>query len=116
MAVAFPRPLLAEFITTKKLVAASNHSSRDALREFSKRSEVQEQMARYGLSQAEVDARLDALSDEEARDLQNSIDQAMAGGDGLSTVLGAVLLVFFVLLATDIIGVTKVFPFTRSIR
>ena len=33
-----------------------------------------------------------------------------------SDVLGAVLFVFIVLLVTDILGLTKVFPFTRSVR
>ena len=35
-----------------------------------------------------------------------------AGGD----VLGAILLVFFVLLVTDILGFTQDLPFTRSVR
>jgi hypothetical protein len=35
-----------------------------------------------------------------------------AGGD----VLGVLFAVFIILLITDVIGVTKVFPFTRSIR
>ncbi len=35
-----------------------------------------------------------------------------AGGD----VLGVLLTIFIVLLVTDILGFTKVFPFTRAIR
>jgi hypothetical protein len=31
-------------------------------------------------------------------------------------ILGAIVLVFIVLLITDILGYTKVFPFTRSIK
>ena len=38
-------------------------------------------------------------------------DKAPAGG-----IIGVILFVFFVLLVTDILGFTKVFPFTRSIR
>jgi len=34
----------------------------------------------------------------------------------IPVIIGAILLVFFVLLVTDILGLTKVFPFTRSIR
>ena len=40
------------------------------------------------------------------------IDQAPAGGD----ILGVLFTVFIVLLVTDILGLTKVFPFTRSVR
>ena len=36
-----------------------------------------------------------------------------AGGDGI---VGAIVLVFIVLLVTDILGYTKVFPFTRQAR
>ena len=36
-----------------------------------------------------------------------------AGVDGI---VGAIVLVFLVLLITDIVGLTKVFPFTRSMR
>ena len=43
--------------------------------------------------------------------LAGQIDQAPAGG-----IIGVILFVFFVLLVTDILGFTKVFPFTRSIR
>ena len=43
--------------------------------------------------------------------LADQIDSAPAGG-----IIGAILLVFFVLLVTDILGLTKVFPFTRSVR
>ena len=44
--------------------------------------------------------------------MSQQLDNAPAGGD----ILGVVLTVFFVLLITDILGLTKVFPFTRSIR
>ena len=60
--------------------------------------------------------RLDALSEGELDSLAASLDEAQAGGDGLGTVVTAILIVFLVLLATDILGFTKVFPFTRSVR
>jgi hypothetical protein len=31
-------------------------------------------------------------------------------------VVGAIVFIFVVLLVTDILGLTKVFPFTRSVR
>ena len=43
--------------------------------------------------------------------LAGEIDKAPAGG-----IIEVILFVFFVLLVTDILGFTKVFPFTRSIR
>ena len=40
------------------------------------------------------------------------IDQAPVGGD----VVEVLFVVFIILLVTDIMGLTKVFPFTRSTR
>ena len=68
------------------------------------------------LVRAEVQARVAALSDDQARDLASRIDKLPAGGDGVGDVLGVLLLIFVILLITDILGLTKVFPFTRPIH
>ena len=57
-------------------------------------------------------SRVKALDDQQVRDLAARIDQLPAGGD----VLGIIVTIFIVLLITDILGFTKVFPFTRAIR
>jgi len=44
--------------------------------------------------------------------LADKLDSLPAGGD----VIGALVLVFVILLVTDILGYTKVFPFTRSVK
>ena len=60
----------------------------------------------------QAQARVNAMSDEEVTQLAGRIDQAPAGGD----ILGLMFTVFIVLLVTDILGLTKVYPFTRSVR
>lgn len=65
-----------------------------------------------GVSTDELRARVNALTDAEAAQLTAQIDAAPAGGD----VLGVLFSIFVILLVTDILGFTKVFPFTRSIR
>ena len=55
-------------------------------------------------------ARVNALSDEEVAALTGRLDQLPAGGTDVLTVA---LIVFLVLLFTDIMGYTKIFPFTR---
>jgi hypothetical protein len=65
-----------------------------------------------GVTTEQLRARIHALTDVEAKQLLEQIDQAPAGGD----ILGLVFTVFIVLLVTDILGLTKVFPFTRSVR
>lgn len=76
------------------------------------RADLAERLRERGVSPDELRARIGALTDAEAAELMARIDQAPAGAD----VLGIVFTVFIVLLVTDILGFTKVFPFTRSIR
>lgn len=77
------------------------------------RAEVREALAARGVDPAQVQARVAALSEEEARVLADRLDQLPAGG---SDILGVIFTVFIILLITDILGLTKVFPFTRPIR
>jgi len=74
------------------------------------RSEVQTRLQAMGVDSAQVQARVAALSDEEAAQLAARLDQLPAGGSDFLTVA---LIVFLVLLFTDIMGYTKIFPFTR---
>lgn len=76
------------------------------------RPEVLAELEKMGVTKADAQARVAALTDTEAATLANQIDSLPAGGD----VVGALLLIFVVLLVTDILGLTKVFPFTRSRR
>ena len=77
------------------------------------RDDVRAQLAARGVDLGEAQARVAALSDEEAADLAARIDSLPAGG---VSVLGVALVVFLVLLLTDILGYTKVFPFTKPAR
>lgn len=75
------------------------------------REDVQAELARMGVSADDAHARIAALTDDEAAQLNQQIQQAPAGG-----IIGVIVFVFLVLLITDILGLTKVFPFTRSVR
>ncbi len=75
------------------------------------RADVRAAMERQGVDPELAIERVAALTDDEAGQLAEKINSAPAGG-----IIGALLLVFFVLLVTDILGLTKVFPFTRSTR
>jgi hypothetical protein len=77
------------------------------------RADVRSQLQAHGVNPADVQARVAALTDEEAADLAARIDSLPAGG---VSILGAILVVFIVLLITDILGFTKIFPFTRPVR
>lgn len=79
---------------------------------FIDREDVLAQLQKQGVTAGEARARVNALTDDEAHKLAGKLDQLPAGGD----VLGVLFTVFIVLLITDIVGLTKVFPFTRSMK
>jgi hypothetical protein len=105
--LATPLPLHAGMIATENLL------DRERIAHLIDRADVQAQLQAYGVSAGDVKARVAALTDEEAAKLAAQIDSLPAGG---VSVLGAVLIVFLVLLFTDIMGWTKIFPFTRSVK
>ena len=77
------------------------------------RADVRARMEAMGVRADDVTARIDALSDEELSRLAAGLESLPAGGDGI---IGAIVFVFLILLITDILGLTKIFPFTRSVR
>ena len=75
------------------------------------REDVRNELVKRGVDPLQVEQRVAALTDEEASAMAEQIEKAPAGG-----IIGAIVLIFLVLLLTDILGFTKVFPFTRSVR
>lgn len=94
---------------------ALNANSRARINSVLERQDIQAKLAAYGVNVSDVKARVAALSDQEAAQLASQIDKAPAGGDG-GALIGAALIVFLVLLITDILGYTHVFPFTKSMK
>lgn len=76
------------------------------------RAEVAAALQARGVSVEAARSRVAALTDDEAARVAAEIDSAPAGGDAI----GAIVFIFVLLLITDILGFTKIFPFTRSIR
>ncbi|MFZ2123758.1 MAG: PA2779 family protein [Rhodoferax sp.] len=97
---------------TAPAVASTLSDSRATVNQFLARDEVRQAMLGQGVSPQAALERVAAMSDSEVAQLAGRIDQAPAGGE----VLGLLFTVFIVLLITDIMGLTKVFPFTRSVR
>jgi hypothetical protein len=76
------------------------------------RTDVVAALQAHGVDAAAARVRVAALTDAEAEALAAQIDSAPAGGD----VLGVLVFIFVLLLVTDILGLTKVFPFTRPVH
>ncbi len=78
------------------------------------RKDIQEQLVSHGVTAEQAKARVDSLSDAETHTLANQLNTLPAGGD--AGILGVIVLIFLVLLVTDILGLTSVFPFTKKHR
>lgn len=98
--------------TDTTLTATVADANRDRVNAFMARADVRQAMEERGVDSANALERVQSMSDAEVAQVAGRIDQAPAGGD----ILGTVFAVFIILLITDILGFTKVFPFTRSAR
>jgi hypothetical protein len=108
-------PAHAVMVSTAEILKQSqNYDSRDRLHMFFNRSEVQKHLVAWGVNPEEAKARVDSLTDQEIEEIRARIDQLPAGGDALGTIVGAALVIFLVLLLTDILGLTDIFPFVKS--
>jgi hypothetical protein len=105
-----PLPAQAGMVSTDAIVAGDQRGS---VASFLERADVRAQLEAQGVNPADIKARVAALTDQEAAQLAGQIEALPAGG---ADVLGVILVVFLVLLLTDILGFTKIFPFTRSVR
>lgn len=77
-----------------------------------RKDEVRDEMVRLGVSPAEAEARLAALSDAEVARMIQQVDQDKAGAD----IVGTLATIFIILLVTDLLCFTRLFNFTRCIR
>ena len=106
-------PVPTEHFFSAEKQAQSLIHNRATIAEFVARAEVRNILVGYGVSEQEALNRVGSMSDTEVIYMAGMIEQLPAGGNGLGTVVVAVVVVFLVLLFTDILGLTKVYPFTR---
>ena len=108
------QPAFAGMVATDQAVSHElAGQDRARISAFMDREDVLAQLQTQGVTAGEAKARVNALTDEEAHKIAGKLDQLPAGGEGI---LGILLTIFIVLLITDILGFTKVFPFTRAAR
>jgi len=108
----------AELVPTDKveLVQQTAFAARERLDSLFDRTDVRAALERHGVSADEAKARVNALSDDEVERLAARFDSLPAAGNGFESLLWLGFLVFVILLVTDILGFTKVFPFTRPAK
>lgn len=107
----------AEMIDTGTIVTmAQQENARARVMSFLDRQDVQQAMEQQGVAAEEARQRVATLSDAELMQIARAMDQLPAGGDGFGTVIGAAVLIFIILLITDIAGLTHVFSFVNHRR
>ena len=103
----------AGLVTTDEVISQTYdvHASRAKVAAFMARADVEQQLAALGVEPAEAAARIAALSDDEIEAVAGKIDQLPAGGSIFvsAAIVAGVLL--FILIITDLAGITNVFTF-----
>jgi len=107
----------AQMIGTDRVIATQRgEAQREKVATFLAREDVKQVMAQQGVDAVEAQNRVASLNDDEVARLAGSIDSLPAGGDGVGTVIGAAVFIFLVLLITDLLGLTHVYPFVNHPR
>lgn len=102
----------AQLIATNTVIAAEKQAAnRERVATFLGRDDVQRVMVQHGVDAVEAQKRVASLSDSELTKISRAMEQLPAGGDGVGAVIGATVFIFLVLLITDLLGLTHVFPF-----
>ena len=114
--IAIPyQPLLAAMVPTEATIyQIKAQNARDYLKTVISKNDIKKSLISQGIDPNEAKARVDSLSDSEVMEVADKIEQLPAGGGAIGAVIAASVIVFLVLLITDILGYTDVFPFVKS--
>ena len=112
LALSLHWPAQAALIGTESVVTSEQAQiARDRVRDALDRADVQQALLAQGVAPDQLRARAAALTDSEAQQLAAHMDEMPAGAD---SALGIAAFVFLVLLLTDILGYTDIFPFVKK--
>jgi hypothetical protein len=112
-----PHQAMAALVGTERVFDVERvQNARELIHSLMAREDIQAALVREGIDPREAQARAESLSDAEAVRLAGAIESLPAGGSALGIIVVASVLVFIILLVTDIMGYTDVFPFTKRHR
>lgn len=105
----------AAMVSTEQVIESSaTEAERARIADLIMRQDVQRYLRAQGVDPDEALARVATLSDAEVDRIATRIDTMPAGQGAVEALISALLIVFIVLLITDIVGVTDVFSFDRG--
>lgn len=115
MAVTMPLGVAqAALVGTDQVVAPSQaEADRTRVAAFIAREDVRGEMRKMGVDPDEAKRRVAVMSDVEIQRVAARIDETPAGQSTVGVVVGAVVLIFIILLVTDMLGLTDIFPFVK---
>ena len=107
--------VLAAMIETEATleITAEGQEARNAIKTILAREDAQAVLRAQGIDPLEAMARVDSLTDTEARRIAGEIEDLPAGGGFLVTFLMVVGIIVIILIITDAMGYTSVFTFVR---
>lgn len=107
-------PAQAAMVGTAQVIAAEQGAlNRAQLASMLEREDLQVQLTAMGVDVQQAKSRVANLTDAEVARLNQQIGQLPAGAD---SVLGFVLAIIVILMITDLVGWTDVYPFIHPIQ
>jgi len=100
--------------TDQAIDRAAADAERAQVIAFLARDDVRRGFQSMGVDADEAAGRVAAMSDSEIHQVALRMEQLPAGQGVAEALIGAALLIFIVLLVTDLMGVTDVFPFVKG--
>lgn len=103
----------AAIVSNNQLIHKINQANdKAALLQTINRADVQAQLISMGVSSADLETRVNQMTQQEIAQFNQHMAEMHAG----SGVLGVVVLIFIVFVVTDVIGATDIFPFIHPVN
>jgi len=105
---------MAALIGTEDLISSQRATeARATITRVLAREDIQQLLMARGIDPIEAQARVRVLTDQEAIRMAETMENLPAGGV-IGYIVGLAVLVFLVLLITDLLGYTDIFPFVKK--
>ncbi|EEF80928.1 hypothetical protein MDMS009_517 [Methylophaga thiooxydans DMS010] len=107
-------PLQAAMVDNDQLIAQTqlDITKQEVLSNLD-RQDVQDQLVAMGVDVNDAKHRINQMNDQELAQIAQDFEQMPAGSGGI---IGALLVIFIVLVVTDMLGATDVFGFVHNIN
>ncbi|MCX4186350.1 DUF6627 family protein [Methylophaga sp. OBS4] len=109
-------PLQAAMVDNETLLAQSQHelTVQQVLNTLD-RQDIQDRLVAMGVDPADAKSRISQMNNAELAQIAENFEQ-MPAGSGAGSILGVLLVIFIVLVVTDMLGATDVFAFVHNIN